>query len=791
MTSEFNNKTIVEDTTDIRGLFNKILFHWPLYALMFLFSVAGATLYLRYKKPVYSSAAKIYIKDDKANNSASQLQEFPLFSGGKVVNNEMELIKSPIILEDVIRKNNFNVRYFEKGRLRTYELYDFLPIKVNVLSDSSKVGDYLFDVNVQRNNKIDIQFLDHRKNNKISTISVFWNQPFQIYKDSFSITDQANVKENFGYSYQIQIDSILPLAYRKSTEINASITNQGGSVFQLTYEDEVSKRTGDFLNAVLTTYNDYTLQDKNRLAVNTIKFINTRLASLESELSGVEKDVESFKRSRGITEIGQNSQLYIDQVKDADQRLNVANLQLDVYNQIERYINNPDNESLAPALGNVDQGLVGVVNNFQNLLSEKRRLSLSLQPNNQILQNLDQQINDTRQTIKSYVTNYRKSALTTKTTLERTVRQIEGKISEVPGYEREFINIKRQQGVKEGLYSYLLQKREESAVVSASNIIDNKIISPAYIPVSPIRPNRNIVIIAFVIAGFVLATIYIFLKYSLNKTVTDKQYLKNEINAPLLAEIFEQLNEKNGVSAVNNRSVLKEQMLNLRNNLKFLLNDITSTPVILFSSSISGEGKTFLSSHLANSLTYNNNKVILLELDLRKPKLSQSLNVNNSIGITNYLIGTVSLDDIIKKVPNSIDLDIIPSGAIPPNPVELLESERMASLFNYLKTRYNYIIVDTSPIGLVSDAKSLSPLVDCLLFVTRFNYTPKTKLKEVLEEVNAADFKKKGIIFNGVDVESSYGYSYGYSNYGYGYGNTPAKSNLLQSFFKGVRQRIF
>lgn len=783
-----NNTTITEDTTNLRGLISKILYHWPLYLLLLILSVSCAYIYLTYKKPVFSSTSKIYIKDDNKSGASGSVEDLALFGSDKVVNNEMEVIKSPLILEDVIKNNNFNVRYFRKGRLTSKEMYRSSPLKINILGDSTKVGNYLFDITLRDDRKVDLSYQENSKNFK--TITVQLNQPFQVYKDQFSVNYFSNTIPEESRSYQIQIDSILPLAYRKSNEINTAVSNGGGSILELTYEDEVPERTADFLNSVLDTYNRYTLEDKNKIALNTIKFIDTRLQSLGGELSSVEREVESFKRARGITEIGENAQLYLDQVKDADQRLNVAQLQLEIYNQIERYINSPESEAdITPALGNIDQGLVGVINQFQELLRERRRLSLSLQPGNQILQNLEQQISATKETIRSYVANYRRSAVTTKNSLQRTVNQIEGKISQVPGYEREFINIKRQQGVKEGLYSYLLQKREESAVVAASNIIDNKIIAPAFIPVNPIKPNRNLVILGFVIGGFVLGTAYLFFKYSTNRNVTDKDFLKKEFKTPIIAEIFEQTTIAAKQNAFEERSVLKEQMLNLRNNLKFMLTGV-KTPVLMFTSSISGEGKTFLSSHLGNSLTYNNNSAVLIELDLRKPKLSKSLGIDNSEGVTDYLIGLKDLSQIIKKVPNTERLYVIPSGKIPPNPVELLESDRMKLMLDSLKERFNYIIIDTSPIGLVSDAKSLSPLVDCLLFVVRFNHTPKAKLKEVFEDLGSANFKKEGLIFNGVDVKSSYAYSYGYSEYSYGYSDTSSKGAFLPSFWKGFRRRI-
>jgi capsular exopolysaccharide synthesis family protein len=294
----------------------------------------------------------------------------------------------------------------------------------------------------------------------------------------------------------------------------------------------------------------------------------------------------------------------------------------------------------------------------------------------------------------------------------------------------------------------------------------------------------------FIFCGFIITTLYIFFKQSLNNKVKDKNDFKNVLNIPVVAEVFEQKFSKKKENLATERSVLKEQMLNLRNNLKFLIGDVKTTPVITFTSSISGEGKTFLCSNLGRSLTYNNNKVVLLELDLRKPKLSNSLGVSNSSGITNYLIGTESLEQVIKNVPGEDRLFVIPSGPVPPNPVELLESEKMKELINILKEKFNYIIIDTSPIGLVSDAKSLSPLTDCLLFVIRFNYTPKLKLNSIAESVDSQIFKRKAIIFNGISLHSSYAhFSYGNNQYGYGYGGDSSKTGAF-SFLGQLRGRF-
>ena len=794
MNKSSKSKTLNDaDVLDIRGTLNRLIFHWPLYVIVGFISLVGTYLYLRYTRPVYSSTAEIYIKDDKnKSKTQSALEDFDLFNSNKIVENEMEVIKSPLILEDVIRDNKFNLRYFLKGKVLNQELYENSPIAINIYTDSASVGDYLFKVEMLDADKIRVTYpMDRRKKENYKTLYTRFNRPFQVKKDKFSISYIPENNINFDRDFEIQVDSILPLVYAKSLEIKTSLVNRQGSVFTLTYEDEMPKRSADFLNAILSTYNKYTLNDKNEITLNTIKFIEGRLASLGDELDVLERQVEAFKKARGITEIDESSKLILDQARDADTKLNEADIQLSVYNDIDNYLKNPNSaKPFAPIYGNVDPALNSLITRYEESLREKAKLALAVQPGNPLLTEVEEQITNTRNSIKNYTEGYRRNAVIEKAGIQRKVNEVESRINKIPTYEREFINIKRQQGIKENLYNFLLQRKEESAVSYASNIVDNKVIAPAYIPEKPISPKRLLILLLFILAGVFFTTLYIRLKYLLNNKITSKKDIERLTDIPVMAEVYKYDVQKKVV--LNERTVLTEQVLNLRNSLKFLLTGVNHTPAILFTSSMSGEGKTFISSHLGSALTYNNKKAVLLEFDLRKPKLSQSLGISNASGVTNYLVGMESLEQIIKKIPGNDNLFLIPSGPIPPNPVELIESEKMKELFKLLRERFDYIIIDTSPVGMVSDAKSLSPLIDCSLFVIRFNYTPKTKFKELAADIDRAVFHKVGIVFNGVDLETSYGYStYGYSNYGYGYGNTEQQKSRFRMFFKTLKQRLF
>ncbi len=794
---KFNNNVSEiqpESEIQISKFFGRAFFHWPLYVIVTLLAIASGFIYLRYTKPVFVSVAKIYIKDENKVGSSRQsaFDAFDLSGSSKLVENEMEVIKSPIILNDVIRENGFNIRYFEKGQFSEFEVYDKRAVEVKILSDSVEVGNYFFDITRKNDQEIEVKYKDATKREHV--IETRFNQPLQVGKDRFAFIYYPKKNEKNIVGFQVQIDSISQLAYVKANELTTTLVNNKASVFYMIYEDGVASRAADFLNSVAKKYNEYTLNDKNLTALNSLKFIDSRLQSLGTELGNIEKDVEVFKTSRGITQLDESSQLFLDQVKTADQKLDEANIQLSVLDQVEKYLNNNDQSvPFTPVIGNVDASLTSLINHYQQLLTEKNKISLSVQPDNPLQQNIEKQIDDTRNSIKNYIRGYRQNALTQKRGLQKKVNEIESSIARVPKYEREFINLKRQQSVKEFLYLYLLQKKEETAISYASNIVGNRVISPAYIPLTPVKPRKAVVMVAFVLAGLVITTLYILIKYMLNKRVASKKEIEKIMGTPVIAEIFRQdVAETGKFFSGNQRSLLSEQMLNLRSNLKFLLNEVTGTPVILFTSSISGEGKTFLSAHLGKVMTGNEKRVVLIELDLRKPKLAKSLGINNKSGLTNYLVGVETLDEVIKPVPDANNLFLIPSGPVPPNPVELIESEKMKQLFEILKQRFDYVIVDTAPAGLVSDAKSLTPYVDCTMFVVRFNYTPKAKLMEVSSNMVGSPLKKIGLIFNGIEEGSSYGYyNYGYSSYGNGYGYfANGSSRALSTFVKNIKQRL-
>ncbi|HVI44792.1 MAG TPA: polysaccharide biosynthesis tyrosine autokinase [Chitinophaga sp.] len=775
---------------DLKDLLRKIVFHWPLLLVVILLSTAAAFLYLRYTTPRYLASARLYLKDEKkGGEEMDALRSLSILSDNKNIENEMEVLRSPLLLQKVLTDSRFNIRYFRIQPVRDAELYDRSPLTLNVLSNRLATGNYKFVV-IPTAKHISLVYRD-RKRDTVMKMELQPGQAFSIRQDTFSITLSPELaRDPGGQSYRIRVDSIQELAYQKAEEINTTLSNKESTVIMVSYTDAVAKRSAELLNALMDAYNDYTLEDKNKASLKTTIFLTERIDSLRTELAVLEGAEQQFKIQRGITDIEANAKLALEEIKDADLRLNEANTQLSVYDEIEKHVNDPSNTTpFAPLAGIVDQSLAGMINRYEELRKERKRLSLSLQPGSQINQNLDAQIADAAATIRKYISGYRRNAGTAQQKMQQKVNAVQSRIANIPAYEREYINLKRQQSVKESLYLYLLKKKEEASVAYASNVTDNKVIAPAFVPDKPISPKKPLTFVSFIAVGILLTLGYIYAKYFLNSRVLSRHEIEQAVSKPVIAEIYQQT-EDSDLRAFNGRSVLLEQVMNLRTNLKFLLNGQTDAITILITSSTSGEGKTFITAHLGNALTANNKRVLLLELDLRKPKLSKFLGLDSNTGITNYLTSNLPLEQCIRKVPGREGLSIISAGPIPPNPAELIESARMKTLLQELKSQFDYILIDTAPIGIISDAKSLAHSIDCTLYIVRYNYTLKSNLKIVEDNIREGVFKKTGIIFNGINQNTFYPYyyynSYTYMENGNGHGHTKKWTPV----FKKIKQRF-
>jgi tyrosine-protein kinase Etk/Wzc len=524
----------------------------------------------------------------------------------------------------------------------------------------------------------------------------------------------------------------------------------------------------DVLRTLIQVYNEASLSDKNLTTQSTIRFIDERLGLISGELTTVERDVENFKTSNGLTDITGEAALYLENVKANDIQLNEVNIQLSAINDIERFVNsNSSKEKIPATFGIQDPVLLGQITQLSELQLQRDQLLMTTQLSNPIVQTVVKQIESTRSAINANIQNITTTLLGAKRQLERNNNNYQGSIKKIPTQERQFISIKRQQSIKESLYLYLLQKREEAALSYASTVADSRVVDEAYSSDAPIKPKRSITYLIALILGVFLPILYLYFKELLNNKVSTLSDITKGSSIPVLGEVMLDEGKEPIVVTDSNRKAIAEQFRAIRTNLQYAHGKIDDHfgRVTLFTSSISGEGKSFVASNVAMSLAISGRKTVLLELDLRKPKISKYLKLINNIGLSNYLIGKASYSDIVQPSFIHDNLFVIGSGPIPPNPSELLIQPAVEDLINQLKDNFDEIIIDSPPIGLVTDAQILARVADASIFIVRHKYTLKVMMEQLHKIYRSKKFPKLNVIFNGVQLSKGYGYGYGYGYY--------------------------
>lgn len=780
--SNFELWQVKEEEFDLRLFFLKYLRYWYWFVLTLFIAIGGALLYLQYAVPIYKISATLLIKDEKkgSSNTNDILKELDMFSGSKIVENEIEVLKSKVLAEKVIDDLNLTVSYYSEGWLRDNELFKRSPVTLNYISlqDISyrkplyvRIIDFQnFELLDENKNAIGKYIYTQSLNNSYGRFRVFLNNPKaksgQIVKIKFA--RRENLVQSFVNKIQVELINI------KST------------VLQLSLEDAVPEKGKVILAKLIDVYTYSSLEDKNSEATNTLRFIGERLQLITGELKDVEKDVEQYKTSQGITDLSAEGNLFLEKVKDNDSKLSEVDIQLKVLDGVERYLASGQN-NVAPATLMVnDPILTSFIEKLGELELQREKTSRTVQAGNPFLETINTQIANTKQAIRENVSNQKKGLIITRNGLQGNNNKFESAIRTIPRKEREFVNIQRQQNIKESLYLLLLQKREETALSYASTVTDSRIIDTPHATSVPIKPTPNTIYIIALLVGIFLPAATINIKDLLDDRVQSRKEIEIVTGISIFGEVAQKPADVEGhLIDIKSRSFLSEQFRTLRTNLQYInTNSSGKGTVLIFTSSTSGEGKSFVTLNLASSLAALDKKVAVLELDLRKPKLSSYMGESREHGISNYLVGSTNETDIIKatKVNN---LFLVSSGPIPPNPAELLSNGKIQTLINVYRETFDYVLVDTPPVGLVTDATILSPFVDACFYIIRHEVTQKTNLSILTDLIKFNRFKSINVIFNGVNYKNSQEYRYGYG-YGYGYG----KGYYAESTPKKLSQRL-
>ncbi len=752
---------------DFKKTFLRYLYHWPLFLVCLIISISFAFYYLKTVKPVYTVKAKLSIKDEKKSSVEKlALEELNISTAPKAIESEVEVLKSRQVIREVVNKLQLWVNYSQKDEYASIDLYSNTPFKFVMLKQRIRIPERTFEIEILSSDEFVL------KQAEKEPVKASFKQNLRSSFGTWRLQPTGSLLDYVGKTIRININDPEKVVGQYQRSIVATLSKDA-PVIQLSIEDVVPERGSAILNNLIASYKSFNILDKNTETKNTLKFIDERLASLSGELTDVEKDVEGYKSSVGLTDISSKSQFFLDNVQANDGRMNEVNVQLNVIEGIESYVNSASNSENVPAtIGIADPGLTGLVEQLTKLQLQRDKLLAITPEGNPIFVPLNRQIQSTKTAIRENIKGIKSSLLATKRQLQKINSQFESSIKNLPGQERQYVSIKRQQGVKEGLYVYLLQQREQIGLSYASTLTDARTIDEAYYEDAYTRKGMPVGIA--LLFGFLVPVGLIYGREALRNRVMTRQDIEARTSAPIMCELMNGANQDQIVVLSRDSYAVGEQLRALRTNLLNAYHKKGTGKVTLFTSSISGEGKSFVASNIAASLAASGRKAIILELDLRKPKISKIFNLDNSgPGLSDLLNGHVSKEDIIHPSGIHPNLYVLQSGSVPSNPSELLETAEMVELLEDLRHEFDNIVIDTPPLKLVTDAMVIAPLVDVCLYLVRHNYTPKTELSFIEEVYRGRKLPNMNLVFNGIEMDGRYGYSV---DYGYYSEKAPAQS---------------
>ncbi|WP_293784011.1 tyrosine-protein kinase [uncultured Pedobacter sp.] len=765
-----------EESIDLKNIFNNLLDKWIWFVTSIIICLLVAFLYTRYTPPVYQINAKILVNDNEKGGSLGKQSGALMDLGGLLgsknsVDNEIEILKTRFLMEQVVRQKQLNIIYSKKLDFVSRELYE-APFKINILKPVDTIITTKLFITKIKGDKIKVSIKNFEK-------EVRWNE--QIAINGVGIVEISNNQfmQLDDKEYSAMITSVDDRVASLMSQLTVSVSNKLSTVVDLGLAYPLQNKGEDILNTLIEKYTAANLSDKNAIADSTYKFIKERLNVIASELGDVENQEENFKEQNKLADMSEQGKLLVQNTGNFSTELAKIETQVSILSELESYLRD-DNKSkriFPSALIPSDMVFSDLMGQYNALLIDRERQLMSVTEQSPFIQSLDAQIAGLRKSILSNIQSSKQSSILTRNRLRKQLTNAEGQISGVPKIEKNYLKLARNKGIKQELYIFLMQKAEETAISKTSNISIAKTIDPPKAQVYPISPKKKVIYLAGLIAGLVFPLIVIFGKKLLSTSINTKDEITNLTRVPVIGEISHNTSSDNLIVANQSRSAISEQFRALRTNLSFYLKS-KNEKVILLTSSMSGEGKSFTAINLGNILALAGKKVVLMELDLRKPGLSAKLDISNDVGFSNYTINPdLKVKDIVKPLSINNNMFIISSGPLPPNPAETLMSESTKTLIAELREQFDYIIMDAPPIGIITDAQLLSEYSDAILYLVRQKVTQKNQLNIVEELYSSGKMKNMGIVVNDI-ISKYYGYGYGYGTYG---------ENIQQGFMARIK----
>lgn len=739
--------------------YRRILSVWPWMIPAGLLFLAAAWFYLRYQDDVYKVSASIVLQDP------STFQVVNMYSNRDPINDNIARLRSPTLMKRVVDTMGLQYQAKVVGNIKDRFLYDEVKWKILNATPGRESSGLMFEVETTERG--------FRWKSGNQTGEAAWDIPFSIGNRSLVLSKKASSVSPQFICFEADPWGV---AFQLTAQLSIN-SSKISNVVELSLQDIQRQRAVDIINTLIQIYNYSLLIDKRKSQEQALKFISERLEPLAFQVDSIESVLAQFKSEKGMILRGE----FLSRVLNLDDELSQFRLQQSILNYSENYLRNPATQNNQLSLPGVqDANTQQLINSLLALWAEREKLALTVTENNPKLQMIDKQIAEVRENLNKQIENYKKIGDITEDVVLGRKGEFEKKFNLTPFEEKRLNEILRFQKIKLDQFLDLLKKKEDAGIALASVAVETFVIRPALIPKAPIGPDRfRIMLTAFLIGIWIPFLVVLIMEF-LNDKIVSKQQLQQMLTPPILAEL-DLVEKKNEVLHIKrrDRSIFGEQVRSLRTALRYYMKE-NKPFFVLITSSMSGEGKSFLSANLAASFALQGKRVALLEFDLRRPKLSKQFGYAEQQGISTILIGKTNPGDVTFRIQDDGILDLFPAGPVPPNPSELMSLDRMQEFKAYLDQHYDVVIMDTPPNGIVSDAQLLQPWADITLVITRFRLTVREQVREIEEWYQGGMFQPMGILFNGVSVSGYYGnkYSYYYHKRKYGYKYYSSKESL-------------
>lgn len=764
-----------EKALEIRYVIAKYIRYWPWYVLFIALFLLATFLFHRYTVDEYEVSGSLVIKTN-TSPEARILDRSNIFSTGLNLENDILRLKSKGLAREALKKLHFDVEYYAKTNIKAIELYDRSPIRIEVDWGHFQIAEVPIQLEILSENtfkltKEETSFMDFNSALAAGDESIYnktysFGEEIETTKSKFIVHLVNPGRTSEALLFRLRNPSSLEDVYSRAVQV--SLQNEYSSVLRLSTTSTVVEKGRDYINALMESYIDFDLSEKNKIQENTLAFIEQQLGFLEDSLQQKERELQDFKVENKLLDVSAEFSNILGKMNNLDEMNAEIDYQLEYFGQIRSYMEQKSkdfSEVIAPSvIGVPDPLLNGLIQTLVTLSQDRRKLLATVNENHPEVLKIDVQMEKVQDGLFENVVNLIENTKQKKSSIERDIRFYDAQFSTLPESESEYSGIFREFKLRESLYTYLLEKRAEAGIAMASNVSDNAILDAARRG-TLIFPKKQQNYGLAILLGFLLPFGFVVVRDIFDDTIKDQRDLKKHFMIPQLGIVGYSLKDTNKVVLDFPKSAVAESFRSLRSAITYLASG-KNTKMILVTSSVSGEGKTFTSLNLASAMALSSKKTVVVGGDLRRPKLASYFGESDRIGLSTYLIGKVEAEEIV--IPSSYEnLWFVPSGIIPPNPAELLQTTRLTEFLDYLQSRFDVVIFDTPPMGLVSETIDLMRLFDVNLYVVRQNYTMKDHLVMINDLFNNKQVKNVYGVFNGI-VNSGYHYE----GYNYGYGNT-------------------